>query len=530
MNKLIYIVVTMLMSMSAGMHAATFYVAVDGSDSNPGTIELPLASIQKGQDKAAPGDTVFIRGGDYGVTQNDISNVVSGLFASITYLDKSGQPGKMIHYFNYPGEQPTFDFSSVKPSGQRVVGIYVRGDYIHIRGLEMTGIQVTITDHTESYCVYSRGSHNIYENLDLHDNKGTGIRHYDGGHNLFLNCDAYRNHDDVSENKRGSNTDGFGCHPGPGGTGNVFRGCRAWFNSDDGFDCIRADEAIIYENCQAFYNGYSPTFQSLGDGNGFKTGGFAHDEASDIPNPVPSHTVRYCLTVRNKANGFYANHHLTGNTWYNNTAYRNGVNYNMVNRESRYSDNINVNGYDHVLVNNLGYKGRSSETKYIDLSQNTVVTNSFNNNAVSVSDDDFIELNEYYITLPRNADGSMQETDFMRLAPGSDLIDAGSVTGKPYAGSAPDIGAFEYDSNTALDETKSHRSGVFNVVPNPVSSTIYLPVEDVNNIQIMDVNGRSVLAEYSSGLLYVKGLKQGVYLLRLITKDNRILTSRFIKD
>jgi hypothetical protein len=95
----------------------------------------------------------------------------------------------------------------------------------------MTGIQTTITTHTESYCIYSKASHNIYEQISMHDNVGTGLRHYDGGYNLFLNCDSYRNWDNVSENQLGANNDGFGCHPKASGVENVFKGCRSWFNS-----------------------------------------------------------------------------------------------------------------------------------------------------------------------------------------------------------------------------------------------------------------------------------------------------------
>ena len=308
------------------------YVAPDGNDSNPGTIDQPLESIQKAQEFASPGDTVFIRGGSYKIRQDQITTVVSSLFACISYLDKSGTEDQTIKYWAYPGETPVFDFSDVKPANQRVVGIYVIGSYIHIKGLEMTGVQVTITTHTESYCIYSRGNHNIFEQISMHDNVGTGLRHYRGGNNLFLNCDSYRNWDNVSEDKLGSNNDGFGCHPDPGSTGNIFRGCRAWFNSDVGFDIIRADEAVLFDSCWAFYNGYSTNFESLGDGNGFKAGGYAHDTASQIPNSVPRNTVEFCIAVRNKASGFFSNHHLNGNDWYNNTAYRNGTNFNMVNR------------------------------------------------------------------------------------------------------------------------------------------------------------------------------------------------------
>lgn len=48
------------------------------------------------------------------------------------------------------------------------------------------------------------------------------------------------------------------------------------------------------------------------------------------------------------------------------------------------------------------------------------------------------------ITGPRNPDGSIPESGFLRLAPDSDAIDAGTDVGLPFAGKAPDLGAFEY--------------------------------------------------------------------------------------
>ena len=41
--------------------------------------------------------------------------------------------------------------------------------------------------------------------------------------------------------------------PDPGGTGNIFRGCRAWWNSDDGWDFINAGEACTVEYSWAWY-------------------------------------------------------------------------------------------------------------------------------------------------------------------------------------------------------------------------------------------------------------------------------------
>src|SRR5436853_7519798 len=41
------------------------YVSTDGKDSNPGTIERPLRTIQHAADMAKPGVTVYVRGGRY---------------------------------------------------------------------------------------------------------------------------------------------------------------------------------------------------------------------------------------------------------------------------------------------------------------------------------------------------------------------------------------------------------------------------------------------------------------------------------
>jgi hypothetical protein len=513
------------------------YVAPNGSDANPGTVEQPLESMQKAQEYASPGDTVYIRGGIYKVRQDQISNVVSSLFACVTYLDKSGTEGHAINYWAYPGERPVFDFSAVKPANQRVVGIYVVGSYIHIKGLEMTGVQVTITAHTESYCIYSKGNHNIFEQISMHDNVGTGLRHYDGGYNLFLNCDSYRNWDNVSENKLGSNTDGFGCHPKSSGAGNVFRGCRSWFNSDDGYDIIRSGAAVVFDSCWSFYNGYSTSFQQLGDGNGFKAGGYAYDPASKIPNPVPSNTIDFCIAVGNKSNGFYSNHHLNGNTWYNNTAYKNAINFNMVNRESPQADSIIwAFGYNHVLKNNLSYGARSSDTAYIDTSKNTLSHNSFDS-VFNLTVKDFVSLDESQLMAPRKADGSLPDIDFLKPAPGSALVDAGVDIGFAFAGKAPDIGALETNYPTfvkSLENTAPNTIVLYQSYPNPfnpVTTIVYeIPFSSHVRLSVHDVLGleiRTLVNETEHrGTYRVRfdgsSLSSGVYFYRLTVNGTSI--------
>lgn len=426
--------------------ALLYYVSPTGKDTNAGTISAPFLTIQKAQSVVVAGDIVYIRGGVYSIPATQIA-YDDGTYSCVTRLDKSGTATDRIQYLAYPGEKPVFNYSNVKPASRRVTAFLVSGSYITIKGIEVVGVQVTITTHTQSECFRNEGSYNIYEALKMHDGMANGFYLTKGGNNLILNCDAYNNWDSVSENKLGGNTDGFGCHPykqGAGYVNNVFRGCRAWYNSDDGYDCINAFEAITFENCWAFSNGYNSSLTTLGDGNGFKIGGFGVSTTPKVPTTMPRHTIRFCLAVSNRSSGFYANHHLGGNDWYNNTAYKNAVNYNMLNRKADYT--ADVAGYGHVLKNNLEFSARSSAVSNLSTSLSTVSTNSWQL-GVTVSTADFSSVTESLLSQGRHSDFTVPTTTFMRLVSGSDLINKGVNLGFSYSGSSPDLGCFEYGIN-----------------------------------------------------------------------------------
>lgn len=425
--------------------AKQYYVSSTGKDDNKGSVSAPFLSIQRAQKEVSAGDTVYIRGGVYQMRAEMIAERTSNK-AFVIFLSKSGSSGKRINYWAYPGEKPIFDFQGVKPLDLRVHAFQVVGSYIHLKGLEVVGVQVTLSGHTQSECFENQGNHNIYEQLSIHDGQAIGFYLTNGSDNLILNCDAYNNYDYTSENGRGGNTDGFGCHPGlTTSVNNTFKGCRSWFNSDDGYDCINAHAATTFENCWAFYNGYSNSFKPLADGNGFKAGGYGGTLPTKLPADVPRNTVKFCLAVKNKNNGFYANHHQGGSDWYNNSAYLNGINYNMVNRKSKTEDGylVDVPGYDHVLKNNLGYAARSWEVKQLDESKCLQVGNSFNL-PIAITVNDFQNLDLAALTKPRKADGSLPDIQFMHLKAGSQLIDRGVEIGLPFQGKYPDLGYSEY--------------------------------------------------------------------------------------
>ncbi|HEY8942717.1 MAG TPA: right-handed parallel beta-helix repeat-containing protein, partial [Polyangiaceae bacterium] len=400
--------------------AATYYVSPDGNDANPGTQEQPFATVARGQMAAAAGDTVYLRGGEYVYSGN--SSAVGVLF------NKSGSQNQRINYWAVPGEKPIFDFSRMNMEA-RLYGFRVTGSWLHFKGLELRGVQQIITTVNESWCIrVEGGSNNVFELLDLHSNEGPGLFIQAGSNNLVLNVDS---HDNYDPDRGGENSDGFGCHTT--GTGNVFRGCRAYRNSDDGFDFINSPGACTVENSWAFRNGYRPgTTTAAGNGAGIKAGGFGLD-TSTFPSSIPRHVVRFNVAWGNRSQGFYANHHPGRIDWISNTAFDNPRNFDML---------ADVGAAAHFLRNNLA---AGSGTALANATQSEI-DDDFNSWSVgvSVSNADFVSVSDANVLQPRQADGSLPEVDFLRLTAGSDLIDKGTSAGFPHAGAAPDLGAYEF--------------------------------------------------------------------------------------
>ena len=421
-------------------HAADHFIAPAGSDATgDGSIDNPYETLMKAQSVTSSGDTVYLRGGTYALDHSDITYRYSA-WDSVNRITKNG-----IRYAAYSDEVPVFDFSNVKPKGRRVTAFLVEADNCVFEGFEVVGVQVTIADKgSQSECFrVAGGNSNRFERLSMHDGMGIGWYLTGGGGNLVLNCDAYNNKG-LNSHSHG-NIDGFGAHAGQtDDIGNTLIGCRAWFNSDDGFDLINNDASVVISNCWAMYNGYdhASPLSKIGDSTGFKAGGYGVKGAS-YPIPVPRNSVLYCLAVGNNR-GFYANHHTGGLDWIGNTAIGNAVNYNMLCNLDATSRDKDVPGFDHYMKNNLGFDG-GAEVSH--LGSGNDITDNYWTLPVTVTADDFRSLSWKQLTQPRKADGSLPEVDYAHLVNGSDLIDAGttSLAGSlPYSGFAPDLGAFDY--------------------------------------------------------------------------------------
>lgn len=411
-----FLAFTMGLLLPASAHAAEYYVAVDGSDSAAGTLDAPFATVGRAQTAASAGDTVFIRGGRYAFSGSGTVGV------SFT---KSGKQDQPINYFAYAGEIPIFDLTDLTPSN-RVTGLDVHCSWVHLRGLELMGVHQYMSGQ-DSWGVRIQGSNNVLESLNVHNNDAPGVFITSGADNLVLNCDSHDNYDFLED---GGSGDGFGCHSSGGG--NVLRGCRAYDNSDDGYDFINASGSCLVEQSFSFRNGWQPgTTTAAGNGAGFKAGGYGS------PPSVPStgaaeHTVRECVAFGNRSQGFYANHHPGRINFLNNTAFKNPVNYNML-ADSGYPS-------DHVLRNNVAM---ATGTAISNLTGGTDTFNSWSL-SVTVSAADFMSVTETDAQAMRAPDGGLPNNGFMRLVMGSDLIDQGTDVGLPFVGAAPDLGAFEF--------------------------------------------------------------------------------------
>ena len=147
-----------------------------------------------------------------------------------------------------------------------------------------------------------------------------------------------------------------------------------------------------------------------------------------------------CVTWGHSYTGFSGNGNTEGVVLRNCTAWSNGTNYAFNWREHSEEGRKNC-----VFINSVSYGGRRPEAIHNEARSEK---NSWDAEpGTTLTDDDFLSLDDSKMSAPRNPDGSIPYSNFLRLAPGSAAIDAGTDVNMPYLGKAPDLGAFEYDPN-----------------------------------------------------------------------------------
>jgi hypothetical protein len=406
--------------------ARDYYVATTGSDTNSGTIDQPFATLQRGANVAVAGDTVYVRGGVYMIASGTSSSV------GVSFSRSGTSDTNRIRYWAYQNEKPVLDCSQLPAASSGTTGVSVSGSWLHLKGFEIRNIRMASRSSTG---IGVTGHDDIFEMLDIHHIAGSGLFIHGGdannGGHLVLNCDAHDNYDPNSDQGDGQNADGFGVHYQLGGPSTTIRGCRAWNNSDDGYDYISQEVPVITEWSFAMTNGRGAD----GNGNGFKIGSSKRGIR---------HIVRNNVAWKNKAAGFYANHSSCGNTWLNNTSYMNGTQYNMLastwDAAGNRTDGVILTGDKvHRMRNNIGFPNKNSNMQGVESSFNTWDL------GIAETAAAFESTSDADCTGPREADGSIPSSCvFMRLKAGSPLIDKGTDVGLPYVGAAPDLGAYEF--------------------------------------------------------------------------------------
>jgi hypothetical protein len=445
-----------------------YYVATWGSDLNPGTFDKPWATWQKAFNMAKAGDVVYFREGVWRPTRYTFVNCVT-LFApkntpelwnGPNYYGHSGTAENKIYFLNYPGENPTLDCSTLDMTGHTFnTGITLWGaEYLVFRGLTIRNLYQPSVGNLAMGISMSACYHITFENMIVHDVGGRGI-FFDGwGGSTYvpdydtlriINCDVYNCYDPYSA-EPGNGADGIKMWNFGQNNAAIINGNRVWKCSDDGFD-IGGSCYVEISNNWSWSNGFDGAL----DGNGFKFGAVS-DAVEGVRRLVRNNIS--ALNIGNGGTGLfdlqYADYYRTNSRVYNNTIYQcvKGITISENSLYPEYSQSVYRNNIVFATTSvdaagrpyNLDVFDHYSESNNTwDYALNGSLPRWVPTDSVMVSNDDFISLDASELELPRKADGSLPIINFLRLAPGSDLIDAGTNVGIPYSGDAPDIGAFE---------------------------------------------------------------------------------------
>jgi hypothetical protein len=385
--------------------AGDIVVSPNGSSSNPGTLTSPT-TLAAAITEIGAGHTIWMRGGTY-----SYSSTV------IIQAGNNGSSGSTKNIFAYNGEKPVLNFSG-ESTGDSNRGLQFWGNYWYAKGIRVTG--------AGDNGIFIGGNHNTIENAETDHNRDTGLQlsRYSSSqtsmsqwpsYNLILNSYSHDNDDPAT----GENADGFAAKLTVG-PGNVFDGCISAYNIDDGWDLYSKTDTgpigtVTIKNSVSYHNGQlsDGTISANGDGNGFKLGG------SDI---AVNHTIQNSIAAMNRHNGIDYNSNPGSITVTNNTAYDNGL--------SGSGKNFSFGAGTHQFTNNLSFDGPSSDsTSGTDVQSSNVWWKngmSVSGKGLVASSSDFVSLSW---TVSRNADGSPNLGNFLKLASGSDLIGAG-VNGK----------------------------------------------------------------------------------------------------
>ncbi|MCM1326387.1 MAG: LysM peptidoglycan-binding domain-containing protein [Bacteroidales bacterium] len=408
------------------------YVSPEGSAEGDGTSSSPL-DVATAVKYVAPGQKIILLNGTYtgGVT---IGRSVCGT-ADKHIVMAAEETGKVIF----------------EGAGLNVVGSYwdIYGIYVHYPA--GVGIQIC-------------GNYNTIEMCTVEGSTNTGIQISRSGsvdrepalksllwpsYNLVKNCESF----DCCDEKR-NDADGFAAKL-TCGEGNVFYGCIAHNNIDDGWDLFAKAISgeigqVTIENCVAYNNGwltYEAGQKKYGEGNGFKLGG------NDM---YGGHILKNSVSFGNIAKGITSNS-CPDCKVYNTTSYGNAVEGSYAFQFATKTSNKQqwvVQGLISATTtateaDSLPYSFHTSDNYFFD------GKTSHNNQGVTVSDDWF-ESVDMSIVPTRNEDGTINMHGLLVLTANAPA-DAGARldTTSDKAKSVNPLGSVPKDDNEVFGDDNS---------------------------------------------------------------------------
>ena len=412
----------------------TYYISPMGNDATgDGSFGNPWWSMMTAWSHLSAGDTLYLRGGKYSYTdQQWLKNI-------------NGASGNLIQVLAYPGEIPIVSRGTTYTISAYNCGVYFAGDYFHFKGIDFSGYYQVNNDVWSGLRV-ADSNHNIFENLSIHDN-GQGLRlHGNCDDNLVLNCDFYNNYDPVSTIPYDN---GDGCEIAFNtntSSVNTLRGCRSWYNADDGFDGWLDEGKLIIDNCWSWMNGYKEDHSTEGgDGTGFKLG-----KTDTVNLTIVLRIVKNSLAFDNRSAGILGNSIYCNAEIYNNMVYGNGHSGGWEDGiEFSLANEANTKFYikNNISINNV--------TGNYDLQDVTNVDHNSWDGSVTATDIDFVSVDTAGVSGARQSDGGLPVLTLFILKTGSDLIGAGIYVGLTIDGhnnawkNPPSLGAYEYYSSSS---------------------------------------------------------------------------------
>jgi hypothetical protein len=163
--------------------AATYYVATNGNNANPGTKVQPLQTIRKGLSVLRAGDTLYLRGGTYGESIDD----------SVQTIARGTSWSNPITIAGYSGETVILQPSS----GDNVISLYASVvQYVMFDRLILDATNTTGGVFVGCNGVGCRGSdHIIIQNGEVKNARQSGILTYSPGSAeiKFINLNVHHN-------------------------------------------------------------------------------------------------------------------------------------------------------------------------------------------------------------------------------------------------------------------------------------------------------------------------------------------------